>query len=93
MEKELMEIIENKEELLCNKILKEINKIYETGNYEQIIKAFMAFEVNLPEITEEVDKELTKAYNKYVETNSSFEEITDELMLKFFYNDEDDEEV
>lgn len=92
MEKELMEIIENKEELLCNKILKEMNKIYENGNYEQLIKAFFAFDVNLTEITEEIDKELTKAYNKYMESNLSFEEITGEL-ISIFYNDDEDEEV
>lgn len=79
MEKELMEIIENKEELLCSKILKEMNKISENGNYEQLVKAYIAFEVGLTEITEEVDKELTKAYDKYMKSNLSFEEIVDNL--------------
>ena len=79
MEKELMEIIENKEELLCSKILKEMNKICENGNYEQLVKAYIAFEVGLTEITEEVDKELTKAYDKYMKSNLSFEEIIDNL--------------
>ena len=93
MEKELMEIIENKEELLCNKILKEMNKLCENGNYKQLVKAYIAFQVDLTEITEEVDKELTKAYDKYMESNLSFEEIVDELVLKFFYDDEEDEDV
>lgn len=86
-----MEIIENKEELLCNKILKEMNKISENGNYEQLAKAYIAFEVGLTEITEEIDKELTKEYDKYMKSNLSLDEFVDSLILKFFYNDEDEE--
>lgn len=81
MEKELMEIInnENKTESISNKLLKIFNELCEDGNYKDIVKAHIAFECGLTFINERVDKELTKAYDKYMKSSLSFEEIIDDL--------------
>lgn len=79
MEKELIEIINNETNNLSNKILKEFNEICANGHYEDIVKAHIAFECGLTSINERVNKELTKAYDKYMKSNLSFEEIVDDL--------------
>lgn len=76
-----MEIINNESitESISNKLLKIFNELCEDGNYKDIVKAHIAFECGLTFIDERVDKELTKAYDKYMKSSLSFEEIIDNL--------------
>ena len=83
MEKELMEIInnDNKVESISNKLLKEFNELCANGYYEDIVKAHIAFECGLTSINSRANEELNKAYEKYMKSTLSFEEIVDDLCV------------
>ena len=74
-----MEIMESNTESVSNKLLKEFNELCKQGHFEDIVKAHIAFECGLEIITEEVDKELTEAYDKYMKSNWTFEELINDL--------------